>query len=111
MLCPFCQADSATAGDSCLECGHALASSASIRRGTLLASRYEVLTPVGRGGMGMVYKAHDRLLDEVIALKVLRTEVAEDVELARRFRQEFKLARRVRHRNVCAIYEYGEDGG
>jgi serine/threonine protein kinase len=111
MLCPFCQADSPTAGDSCLECGHALASSASIRRGTLLAGRYEVLTPVGRGGMGMVYKAHDRVLDEVIALKVLRTEVAEDAELAKRFRQEFTLARRVRHRNVCAIYEYGEDGG
>ena len=111
MTCPFCQADNNHAGETCADCGHALTGSASIRRGSLLAGRYEILNPLGRGGMGMVYKAHDRILDEVIAVKVLRSEVADDVDVAKRFRLEFKLARKVRHRNVCAIHEYGEDGG
>ena len=110
MICPFCQAENA-GSESCAECGHALQGSAVVRRGTLVRGRYEVLNPVGRGGMGMVYKAHDRLLDEVIALKVLRPDLGSDPDAARRFRMEFKLARRVRHRNVCALYDYEEDGG
>src|SRR5262245_28566261 len=58
--------------------------------------------------MGTVFRAHDRVLDEVVAIKVLRG--ANDA-LVRRFRQEVKLARKVRHRNVCAIHDYGEDAG
>jgi eukaryotic-like serine/threonine-protein kinase len=110
MICPFCQAENGP-GDACSECGHLLLGSAVVRRGTLVAGRYEVLNPVGRGGMGMVYKAHDRLLDEVVALKVLRPDMMQDADVARRFRLEFKLARRVRHRNVCGIHDYNEDGG
>jgi serine/threonine-protein kinase len=60
--------------------------------------------------MGVVYKAHDRELDEVVALKLLRPDVAASPELARRFRAEIRLARKVGHRNVCRIYEYGADG-
>jgi hypothetical protein len=60
--------------------------------------------------MGMVFKARDRVLDETVALKVLRTDIAATPDLARRFRQEIKLARKVRHKNVCGIHEYGEDG-
>ncbi len=110
MNCPFCLADN-SGGETCAECGHLLAGHPSLRRGSLVASRYEVLSPLGRGGMGMVYRAHDRLLDEVVALKVLRADMTEDPDISRRFRNEFKLARKVRHRNVCAIHEYGEDGG
>ena len=73
--------------------------------------RYEILSPLGKGGMGMVYKAHDRMLDETVAIKVLRTEFANTGEMAKRFRHEIKLARKVSHRNVCRIHEYGEDGG
>jgi eukaryotic-like serine/threonine-protein kinase len=65
---------------------------------------------VGRGGMGMVYRAHDRMLDEIVAIKVLRAELAGTSEAAQRFRTEIKLARKVSHRNVCRIHEYGEDG-
>jgi len=60
--------------------------------------------------MGVVYRALDRVLDEVVALKVLRADLLEGDEMARRFRSEIKLARRVGHRNVCRVFEYGEDG-
>ena len=60
--------------------------------------------------MGTVYEAHDHILEEVVAVKVLRPEIASSPELARRFRSEIRLARRVRHPNVCAIHEYGQDG-
>src|SRR5262249_17750317 len=71
---------------------------------------YEILLPLGQGGMGTVYKARDRVLEEDVAIKVLRPDIARDPLLARRFRSEIKLARRVTHRNVCRIHEYGEDG-
>jgi serine/threonine protein kinase len=79
--------------------------------GALLASRYHIQSAVGAGGMGWVFKAHDRFLDVVVALKVLRPEVSADPSKAHRFRSEVKLARRVRHPNVCSVHEYGEDGG
>jgi serine/threonine protein kinase len=59
----------------------------------------------------MVYKAHDRELDETVAIKVLRAEFANTGEMAKRFRHEIKLARKVSHRNVCRIHDYGEDNG
>jgi serine/threonine-protein kinase len=79
--------------------------------GTLFQGRYEILGPLGRGGMGIVYKARDRSLDEVVAIKVLRPDSGQDPKMGDRFRSEIKLARRVRHRNVCAIHDYGEDRG
>ena len=82
-----------------------------IQPGSVIASRYEIVETLGKGGMGMVYKAHDRVLDDTVAIKVLRPDVAAEPEMARRFRSEIKLARKVRHRNVCGIHEYGEDGG
>jgi serine/threonine protein kinase len=61
--------------------------------------------------MGTVYKVHDRVLNETAALKVLRADLARSPETGRRFRREIKLARRVRHKNVCAIHQYGDEGG
>ena len=78
---------------------------------SLIAARYRILDPLGRGGMGAVYHAHDEVLDEDVALKILRPEVAGTPEMAARFRSEIKLARKVSHWNVCRIHEYGEDGG
>jgi len=82
-----------------------------ITQGTLLAGRYEVLAPLGRGGMGLVYKAHDQVLDETVAIKLLRPEVALERDAIDRIVGEIKLARRVSHRNVCRIFEYGDDAG
>jgi serine/threonine-protein kinase len=79
--------------------------------GTVLAGRYEVLAVLGRGGMGTVYSARDHVIDETVALKVLRPEIAESPEFAQRFVSEVRLARRVTHPNVCRIHEYGEDRG
>ena len=79
--------------------------------GSLFASRYEILASLGQGGMGVVYKARDRELDEVVALKVLRADVAGTPEMDRRFRSEIKLARRVSHRNVCRLHDYGSAEG
>src|SRR5262245_25908453 len=78
--------------------------------GTTLGGRYELLARIGRGGMGDVYRAHDRELDELIALKVVRDELTRVADVVERFRAEVKLARRVTHRNVARTYELGKDG-
>jgi serine/threonine protein kinase len=108
MICPSCQADNAPGVEACFTCGRALGA---LTQGALIGNRYEILSPLGKGGMGMVYKAHDRMLEETVAIKVLRNELGGTPEMAKRFRHEIKLARRVSHRNVCRIHEYGEDGG
>ena len=108
MICPSCQADNADTVDVCFTCGRALGA---LTQGSVIASRYEILSPLGRGGMGMVYKAHDRMLDETVAIKVLRSEFVNTPEMPQRFQHEIKLARKVSHRNVCRIHEFGEDGG
>jgi predicted Ser/Thr protein kinase len=108
MICPSCKALNDDSAEACFTCGRALSA---LTQGSVIAGRYEVLSPLGKGGMGMVYKAHDRMLDEQVAIKVLRAEFANTAEMAKRFRHEIKLARKVSHRNVCRIHEYGEDGG
>jgi serine/threonine-protein kinase len=108
MICPACSAENDPATEACFTCGKALHA---LTQGTVLAGRYEVLSPLGQGGMGRVYKAKDRVLDEHVALKVLRPEFAREPDMARRFLSEIKLARKVSHPNVCRIHEYGEDGG
>jgi serine/threonine protein kinase len=111
MQCPQCSSEVEDAAESCFNCGHVLqAPQVTLKRGSVVAGRYEVLAPLGKGGMGMVYKARDHKLEETLAVKVLRPEIARDKEMERRFKSEIRLARRVRHRNVCAIHEYGEDG-
>jgi serine/threonine-protein kinase len=104
-VCPFCQAENEDGAANCFTCGRGLAT---LTKGTLLASRYEILSLVGRGGMGTVYQARDHVLDEIVALKVMRTDLNEAA--ARRFRSEIKLARKVTHPNVCRIHDYGEEG-
>jgi serine/threonine protein kinase len=108
MICPNCQAENEDTAEACFTCGRALGA---LTQGALIANRYEVVSPLGKGGMGMVYKAHDRMLEEPVAIKVLRAEFANTPEMAQRFRHEIKLARKVSHRNVCRIHEYGEDAG
>ncbi len=108
MLCPSCQSENDDAAEVCFNCRAVLTA---VTRGTLIASRYRILAPLGRGGMGAVYRAHDEVLDEEVALKILRPEVAGTPEMAARFRSEIKLARKVSHWNVCRIHEYGEEGG
>jgi serine/threonine-protein kinase len=107
VTCPFCKAANPDTATFCGGCGEFFA--LSLEPGSVLASRYEVRALVGRGGMGVVYRAYDRVLDDEIALKVLRPD-AKAADLAKRIRSEIKLARHIRHPNVCAIHDYGEDG-
>jgi len=81
---------------------------APISEGHVIAGRYEIKGRLGKGGMGVIYRAHDRMLDEPVALKVLRQEYLDTPGMDERFRSEIKLARKVGHKNVCRIYEYGE---
>jgi eukaryotic-like serine/threonine-protein kinase len=79
--------------------------------GHTLAGRYDVLELVGTGGMGAVYRARDRELDEVVALKVIKRELASVPAMVERFRYEVKLARRVTHVNVARTFELGTADG
>jgi serine/threonine protein kinase len=106
MICPSCRALNDDQAEACFTCGRALSA---LTQGSVIKGRYEVLSPLGKGGMGMVYKAHDRMLDETVAIKVLRAEFAKTPEMLKRFKQEIKLARKVSHRNVCRIHEFDED--
>jgi eukaryotic-like serine/threonine-protein kinase len=79
--------------------------------GMLLGRRYEILSLLGEGGMGAVYKAMDRELNRPVALKVIRPELAKNKSIIDRFKQELLLARQVTHRNVIRIYDLGEADG
>ncbi len=108
IVCPSCRAEAETEVAACPRCGCSFAGL--FRTGDLIAGRYEIVSPIGRGGMGVVYHAVDRALEEAVAIKVLRSDFQDSPEIAARFRAEIKLARKVSHRNVCRIYEYGEHG-
>ena len=84
-----------------------VAANATLFPGAILAGRYEILQVLGEGGMGTVYKAKDRELDRLVALKVIRPEYANHPETIRRFKQELILARQVTHRNVIRIFDLG----
>lgn len=80
-----------------------------IQTGTML-KHYEIQSVIGRGGMGMVYKAHDTQLDRDVALKVLFDNLAAQDEYVRRFSREGQAVARLNHPNVVKIYEVGQDG-
>lgn len=83
-----------------------------IAPGTRFAGRYDVKEILGVGGMGLVFKAVDSELGEVIAIKVLKGEfVNEDPTALERFKSEIRLARRISHRNVVRTHDFGEFGG
>ncbi len=77
----------------------------------VVAGRYEILGLLGSGGMGTVYRARDRELDETVALKMLKRQIASSKGILERFRREVKLARRVTHRNVARTFDIGEYPG
>jgi serine/threonine-protein kinase len=84
----------------------------SLLPGSTFAGRYEIGEVLGRGGMGVVYRAHDRQLGEAVAIKVLRPELGSlNPTVLERFKQELRLARRITHRNVVRTYDLGEANG
>jgi eukaryotic-like serine/threonine-protein kinase len=80
--------------------------------GSLFADRYRIEQVLGRGGMGIVYKANDTQLDETVAIKTLPGEVmTRSPEELERFKREIRLARKITHRNVLRTYDYGQTEG
>ncbi len=91
-------------------------SAAEVRAGrlaprTMLGKRYEIVQLLGEGGMGAVYKAMDREVERMVALKIIRPELAVREEILARFKQELILARRITHKNVIRIFDLGEAEG
>jgi tetratricopeptide (TPR) repeat protein/predicted Ser/Thr protein kinase len=86
-------------------------SSGELKSGNVLASRYEIISRLGGGGMGTVYKATDREVERLVALKVIRAELAGNSDILSRFKQELILARKVTHRNVIRIFDLGRAHG
>ena len=125
MKCPRCQHDNPEDTRYCGRCGRELPGTGDtaemagtatfktptrgLERGTTFARRFEIIEEIGKGGMGTVYKAYDSKIREVVALKLLKPEIASDLEVIERFRNEIKLARQVSHRHVCRMYDIGEE--
>jgi len=82
-----------------------------LTRGALFADRYEILDELGTGGMGSVYRAFDKKLNEDMAIKLLKKEIAADRRIVERFANELKLARRIVHKNIGRVYELMEHEG
>lgn len=81
------------------------------REGEVFASRYQVEGILGHGGMGVVLKVRDLQLDEDVALKVIRPELARDEAFLHQLKQEIRLARRITHRYVLRTHDFGECDG
>jgi serine/threonine protein kinase/Tfp pilus assembly protein PilF len=82
-----------------------------MKRGHIFAGRYEIIEELGKGGMGRVYRVEDTKIREEIALKLIKPEIAADKNTIERFRSELKIARKIRHKNVCGMYDLGEEKG
>jgi serine/threonine protein kinase len=79
--------------------------------GSTFAGRYQIIEELGKGGMGKIYKVHDTKIKEKIALKLIKPEIAKDKKTLERFRNELKFARKIRHKNICQMFDLGEDRG
>ena len=76
-----------------------------------VGGQYEVLRPLGRGAMGVVYLARERSLERLVAIKVLRPDAFGSRESRERFRREARIAAKLSHPNILALYTFGEVGG
>jgi serine/threonine protein kinase/Flp pilus assembly protein TadD len=82
-----------------------------LTRGATFAGRYEIIEELGSGGMGKVYRVEDTKVGEEIALKVILPGVDVSQKTLERFRNELKLTRKIKHKNVCQMFDLGEDAG
>jgi hypothetical protein len=82
-----------------------------LKPGDLLAGRYQIEARIGEGGSGQVFRAWDRVLGEPIALKILRADCAQEKSWIKRLAREVKVARAIRHPNVCRVFDLGSSDG
>lgn len=124
MKCPRCQSENPSGTRFCGNCAAPLTSVKEfvltetlqlpikeLAAGSTFARRYQIIEDLGKGGMGRVYKVFDTEVQEKMALKLLRPDIAADEKTIERFRNELKLARGIAHRNVCRMYDLGREEG
>ena len=122
--CPQCHSDNTDTARFCSNCAAPLPSAKEIpvtetletpkeelTTGSIFAGRYQIVEELGKGGMGKVYKALDTELKEKVAIKLIKPEVAADEKTIERFRNELKFARKIRHKNVCQMYDLNREEG
>ncbi len=76
----------------------------------LLAGRYELIEKIGEGGMAVVYKGKDRLLNRYVAIKILRPEFTKDEQFIESFKRESQASARLSHANIVGVYDVGKEG-
>jgi serine/threonine protein kinase/tetratricopeptide (TPR) repeat protein len=122
--CPKCHAENPDNKKYCGECASPLPGTKEavhtmtlemptkeLKRGSVFAGRYEIIEELGEGGMGKIYRVEDTKADEEIALKLIKPEIAADKKTIERFRNELTTARKIAHRNVCRMFDFGEEKG
>jgi len=124
--CPKCNNENPEGTHFCGDCGENLSAKEEARKaftrtmetpveelttGSSFAGRYQIIEELGKGGMGRVYKALDTKLNEKIAIKLIRSEIASDKKNIERFNNELKFARQISHRNVGRMYHLEEEKG
>jgi len=123
MICPKCQSDNTDTARYCSNCATPLPFSGEISisqtktlqtpvkdliKGTTFAGRYQLIEELGRGGMGVVYKAEDIKLKRKVALKFLPPELTHISDVKERFIREARAAASLDHSNICTVYEFDE---
>ncbi len=125
MKCPKCHSDNPETARFCGNCAEplpffkeidsspqtSLKPIKKLARGSLFAKRYEITEELGEGGMGRVYRALDKKINEEVALKLIRPEIATDRKTIERFGNEMKMARKISHKNICRMYHLSEHSG
>ena len=123
--CPHCDGINPSECDVCQSCGSSLELSQvtfsydpdlkkqldsffNLESGVIFSDRYKILQEIGKGGMGIVYKAEDKVLNTVIALKIIHPFYSSNPDMIRRFKQETLLARSISHENVVRIHDIRE---
>ena len=123
--CPNCGTDNTQDSEFCKKCGTQIikseeqpiptktleASKEELTTGSTFAGRYQIIEELGRGGMGRVYKATDTKINEKVALKLIKPEIASDKKTLERFGNELKIARKIVHKNVGRMYDINEEKG